>query len=995
VSPSDADLLARLKADRGGALVRACLPAERALLAQRLRRLAESCLGSDPRLAERAARAAARAGPARGVAAARAAHLLGRALLARGRHREAAEVLQRAARTFSRCADRPAEAATRLALVAAHALCGEDARALRAAERARRLFEVAGDAVGVAKVNVNVANLHHRQDRPGRAVEAYRRAAATFHRHGLRAEAAAVSLNLGNVLSLLDASAAAEQAYLDARRDLRDFGRGADAAQADYNLAYLWFLQGRHGEALEAFAGLRATFEQLGDQVHVGLCQLDGAEVLLQVGLLPEARAESAGAAQVFGRLGMGYERAKALLFHALARRAQGHREGVEDELTAAGDGFARCRNRTWVAMIDLHAGAMAAARGEHAVARRRAQGALRVFEAEQLDLRSAMALELLGRVATAEGDTTRAVGELRQARRRARRARSPWAESRALIALARARRRHGQPTQALTDVERALVILERLHVAVPLGRTEAALAPDRAEASAEAVQLCLDLARDGDAEATARAFLHAERSRSQSLLDRLTVGRRLAAGLEPSRAASLRALTRQAWWCRNALHRLDASGSASPLRRRRLERELAQAEREAEAMLRDERRTDSAAHVVGDPVQVLRCLPPDTALLEYVLGETETVLFILDGEGLRVRRLPASRSDVVACLRRLQFQMNAFALGAEHVRRHRTALRRAAEAHLHELGRLLLPGVPEEVTASRWVVVPHDALHHVPFPALRLGSRNLVDLAEVSVAPSASLLRACLAREGRGRGALVMGVATASTPAVVAEARDVAALLGATALTGGSATVDAFRRAAPSARVVHVATHGIFRPDRAMSSALRMDGGWLTLDDVAEHDYEADLVVLSACHAGLDRILSGDEQVGLGRAFLGGGAATLVTTLWAVQDASMAAWMRDFYVASCEGAGPAGAARHAALLARERDPHPHGWAACAVSGRPTGGLGVAGCRPNAAESTFTGASGPRHFSGRGDAATQATGLGGGPPRADTDGTSAGVMHAS
>jgi CHAT domain-containing protein len=47
----------------------------------------------------------------------------------------------------------------------------------------------------------------------------------------------------------------------------------------------------------------------------------------------------------------------------------------------------------------------------------------------------------------------------------------------------------------------------------------------------------------------------------------------------------------------------------------------------------------------------------------------------------------------------------------------------------------------------------------------------------------------------------------------------------------------------------------------------------------------KADLVVLSACETGLGKISSGDEIIGLTRAFIYAGTPSVITTLWKVND--------------------------------------------------------------------------------------------------------------
>jgi CHAT domain-containing protein len=73
---------------------------------------------------------------------------------------------------------------------------------------------------------------------------------------------------------------------------------------------------------------------------------------------------------------------------------------------------------------------------------------------------------------------------------------------------------------------------------------------------------------------------------------------------------------------------------------------------------------------------------------------------------------------------------------------------------------------------------------------------------------------------------------------------------------------------------------------------------------------------------------------IGLPRAFLGAGAATVVVSLWIVQDETTVSLMADWYHHLGDGMGRASALRTALRALRERYPHPYYWAAFVLIGQ-------------------------------------------------------------
>jgi CHAT domain-containing protein len=245
-------------------------------------------------------------------------------------------------------------------------------------------------------------------------------------------------------------------------------------------------------------------------------------------------------------------------------------------------------------------------------------------------------------------------------------------------------------------------------------------------------------------------------------------------------------------------------------------------------------------------------------------------------------------------------------------------------------------PDAENTTAPGKLAIVPHGPLHRVPFHALFDGESYVLERFEVSYAPSAKVYSLCQERISRGLDkALALSVADPLIPAVTEEAQAVARHFpAAEVLSDRQATVAALRAKVPGCGVLHLACHGMFRSDNPMFSSLKLCDGWLTAADVLDLDLAGALVTLSACESGRNEVFGGDELIGLTRAFLGAGAATLVASLWLVQDETTAELMDKWYEHLREGVGRAAALRQAQLELKDNFPHPYYWSPFVLIGQ-------------------------------------------------------------
>ncbi len=287
----------------------------------------------------------------------------------------------------------------------------------------------------------------------------------------------------------------------------------------------------------------------------------------------------------------------------------------------------------------------------------------------------------------------------------------------------------------------------------------------------------------------------------------------------------------------------------------------------------------------------------------------------------------------------RLRFQLGRGILGDDFHGAHEAAIHAACRLYLGRLHAALLGPLGDRFHGRALRIVPHGALHGLPFHAFESGGVPLVERGPVSYVPSLAVL-AMLARGRRGAprpaAPLVLGVADGRAPQIEFEVDAVERRLGgARVLRGAEATRAALAGSGHRPSVLHIACHGMFAESGAFTGALRLGDTWVALPDIYRLQGTAEIVVLSGCDTGRGTVHSGDEWVSLVRGFLQAGARTVVAAMWDVHDLSAVGLMDDFYarLAAGEPVGPALAAAQRA--ARRRDASPLRWAPFMVAGDP------------------------------------------------------------
>jgi len=458
-----------------------------------------------------------------------------------------------------------------------------------------------------------------------------------------------------------------------------------------------------------------------------------------------------------------------------------------------------------------------------------------------------------------------------------------------------------------------------------------------------------------------AEALEAAEQARGRMLLDRL--GDTLAGIRSATGAASQReqAAIRRVNTLADRLERLAAARQSNPALEARLKQDLDRAIAEARDAAESVRRASPRYGDLLEPARmaeagIRKLLQPGEVLLSYSLGRESSFVWIVTSSNTQMRKLP-SRSQIE----------HAASTFTRAIATRQTDWQPAAAT----LEKLILPLLPSR--ATRVIVTPDGGLEAVPFAALpTLSAHNL----ETAYLPSASALalrrRSQSNRREQPQAVLALGdpVLSASDsrnpnppaardqqPNSLARLRfsrievdTIAGLLPSgqvrKALDFDAARSTLFSGAARNAAIVHLAAHAIVDPvrpelSRLVLSAVDSRGGAVEPSVRLHEIYNLELpqtrlVTLSACRSAIGTALPGEGLVSLTRGFQYAGAASVLATLWDVEDRSTSRWMESFYRSLLVQRRPAAAAVREAMRTIRSNPetaHPFYWSGFVLQG--------------------------------------------------------------
>jgi CHAT domain-containing protein len=748
--------------------------------------------------------------------------------------------------------------------------------AAKLARTARSLQEGAGDIAGQSKSVMMLGQIEYKRGAYTEAIRLEREALSLAEKAGDLQAQADVHQELGLIFLDLRSFAAAERQF---RLRLALVAALGDPAQEAHSLNYSGFVHQRSGD-LDAALAIQDEAVKIAqgsrDEGAWSHALHSRGSVHRALGMDDEAKADYTEAIRLRELAGDPQSRAWSMAGLGRLEKERGHSREALAAYQGAVTVFAQINDRRALAWHLYEVARLQAILGERKAARETYERVLAEMNAIELPY-TCLALADYGMLLAEAGEGAAAIDAGRKARLRAEATGNPEMRWTAAHRDGRILRRLEKREEALDSILDALAIIEGMKPELlPSDAAKSGFFEERQAVFEDAASLLVDLGRPE------RALEIAERARSRAFLDLLgsANGARSApaAGWDAEEGADPETGKPKAEPAAPGLERggQGASSLGAPVAPIPSEAALEPA---GLAAIREE------ARLRGAPI--VEYLTTSDRLLGWLVTPTGEIV---------PNAAPVGRAEL------LKDAEDARAVSGGELARARLYRRLLAPFSRY------LPADPSRAV----LVIPHGPLFYVSLAGLSdADGRYVAERHAIAYSPSVSVLRSLRLRAARPevvpQAMLVVGnpkmpkrrpgdPPLPPLPGADEEAEAVRRVWPegtVTVLRGEAAGEASVRRLAPPHGVIHLATHGVVRANDPMRSALVLSpdaagdpagDGFLTVREIFDLRWTADLVVLSGCDTGLGRI-NADGVMGLGRAFLFAGATTVVATLWRVAD--------------------------------------------------------------------------------------------------------------
>lgn len=856
--------------------------------------------------------------------------------LTKGKLESAIKNLDKSSAIFQKINKNHESAQTQVAKLIALALLGNYAEAVETGESTIKIFKLFGDELAIGKIEKNLGNIVSRRELHLQAEKYYLSAHRRFVKLENNEELTMVENGLAITYSALNNFRKAEKFYVQALDRAKSANMFLTQAEIEASIGNLELFRGKYDQALKSLEMSRQKYMTLQMPHQTAIAELEIADIYLELNLTAEAFSIYEKVTEKLHKIKIQGEEARSHSKFGQAAMLLGDKKTARKKFAKAAKLYEKEKNSVGFAQVRLTEAQLELNEKNYQKALKLVENAHELFKKLNNQRFTVLANFLKGEIWRNLGEFEQAERILSETYTQSIKKHQPNIAQICQLALAKLAEQKGEIIKAKKHYQKAIHLVETLRAPLPAEEFRMAFLSDKLLPFENLAKIYITENN------LSKAFSLIEKSRARTLSESLDgdfVGQN-DDKISPKFVKKLRDLREELNWFYSRLARVEKVETED------LQNEVKRREEQISDVMRQIESTKSANAEFSEKrpklteTQDLKdlqiTLGNQKVLLEFVCFDNNLSAFAISDKKIHFVENLAKESEIIELLEGLQFQFGALRYGAKNLGNFIVELKKRADFYLEKLYEKLIQPLEKFIDAKDIVFVPVGALHYVPFHALRKSENYLIEMREMSFAPSAKIWRSLMQKPTKTlENALLIGFADENIPLVNQEIKSLEEIFQKTkTFTGELATFANYTQNAPDFDILHLACHGQFRADNPLFSSLHLADGFITVKDICSQKLNAELVTLSACETGLNKIFAGDEILGLARGFLSAGVNSLILSLWTVSDEATTELMKDFYAELQRGASVSASLRTAQNNFIKRGAHPYFWSPFALIGR-------------------------------------------------------------
>ena len=858
--------------------------------------------------------------------------IMGIAELTKGNLEKAIDNLEKSSEIFEPINKYHESAQTKVAKLVPLGLLGKYDEAIKTGEKALIEFENFGDKLAAGKVEMNLSNIVSRRGEHRKAEKYCESALKKFIEIEEKEWQAMAENGMANTYSELNDFRKAAKFYSKALRTAKSAKMLVTEAEIEASLGNLETFRGNYSEALNYLEISRRKFQELKMPHQTAIANLEIAEIYQILNLNEESYDIYEKVSETFRRLKLRSEEAKTRKNLGKILIKHHNFENARKELQKSSKLYLEEKTLGGAASVKMSEATLELTNNEYQTALKKTHEAKKLLRKSE-DLRQKLQANFL------HGEILRKLNKFKVSEKLLSKTYDNALENEqkmlaqnCLNSLGSLALQKDETVKAENYFKKSIEMFENVRSPLPAEEFRMAFLADNLLPFENLAKLYLE---KNEIE---KAFVYIEKAKSRSLADAIGAikNRKSKTNKQASKLnTELKKLREELNWFYSRLSRAKESEIENIQKEiKSLEQKTAEKTRQINSTSKsdfnhknDEISLNNLQTTLGD----------NQVLVEYIKFGEYISAFVITNKKIDFVRNFAKELEIVSLIESLQFQFGALRYGKNFAGKFEKNLKKKADYYLQKLYEKLIAPLANFIEKKDLVIIPVSSLFYIPFCGLFDGNKYVIEEKKITISPSALVWNLLNKKENKTflTNGLIIGFADKNIPLVNQEIDTLKKIIPKVkSFSGKDATFTNYKNNAEEKDLLHMACHGQFRPDNPLFSSLHLADGFVTVRDICSQNLDAELVTLSACETGINKIHAGDEILGLARGFLTAGVRTLVLSLWTVNDEATQELMKDFYTEVQKGKSISTSLQKAQKNFINKEKHPYFWASFGIIGK-------------------------------------------------------------